>query len=392
LANDTKIKTAKRILFFSLEDWNEIWRRNQFICAELCHRHPDLQILWVSPVVDISYAIRRGTVDDLKSIRVTPQPVPDYKQILSLKPFKLLPNVIGRKFNDRVYATIVRQTIERMGWNESGFITWINDHGACKALPMPGSRATIYDITDDWTKFARSEKERQINVALDAKALELADHVIVCSQQLFADKNGRCKKLSLIPNGVDCDRYDPATLAKLEPPEELRSLRKPIVGYTGTLHSERLDLNLLDAIAKQMPDVSFLFVGPIVVPPESIAKLKQRAHLVGPKPYSRLPEYIGTFDACMTPHLVDEFTESLDPLKLYEYMSTGKPIVSTPCAGFRDVEDMISIASTADDFCQAIKRELQEPNGERSRRRVEWARQHSWRSRVDEIERVLGWR
>ncbi len=163
----------------------------------------------------------------------------------------------------------------------------------------------------------------------------------------------------MIPNGVDFDRYHPSSLSKLECPADLESIKRPIAGYTGTLHSSRLDLNLVRNTAKEAPDISFVFVGPNCLTEQETKDLQApNIHLLGSRSYQELANYISRFDLCMTPHLVNDFTESLDPLKLYEYMSTGKPIVSTPCAGFRDQPGLIALAQTADGFAHAIRRSI----------------------------------
>jgi glycosyltransferase involved in cell wall biosynthesis len=386
--------TAKRILFFSLEDWNEIWRRNQFICAELCRRHPDLSVLWVGQTVDLSYAIVRGDFVELGQPQLTPHIVPDLPQIHTIKPVKLLPNKIGKGLNRYLYGSAIKAAIVKSHWHEQEFDMWVNDQQAANLLPLANVRKVIYDITDDWTELPQSERSRNTVIENDRNMLTHADHVIVCSQKLFETKRSKCKSLSLIPNGVDDWRYHPDVLTQLEaePPADIRGLSKPIVGYTGTLHSARLDLQLIAACANKLPQCSFVFVGPNSLTAEEIASIQRpNVHILGAKAYADLPKYIAAFDACMTPHLVTPFTDSLDPLKLYEYMSTGKPAISTPCAGFRDLRELVAIASTADEFCAAIHKEIDEADHTKARERIAWARQHSWAARVSEIEKILGW-
>jgi len=110
--------------------------------------------------------------------------------------------------------------------------------------------------------------------------------------------------------------------------------------------------------------------------------------LTGPRPYSRIPEYIRAFDICMTPHLVTPFTESLNPIKLWDYLAVGKPIISTPVAGFRDYPSLVSLASTADDFAKAVSDSANE-DPDLPRRRREEAAKHSWDSRVEMVEQVI---
>ena len=112
--------------------------------------------------------------------------------------------------------------------------------------------------------------------------------------------------------------------------------------------------------------------------------------ILGAISYARLPSYIKCLDLCITPHKVSPFTESLDPLKLYEYMSTGKPIVSTPCSGFRELPDLVSVAPDSRTFAKAIESSSQE-QGSKSAERIQWSREQTWRQRVESVSRVLGW-
>ncbi len=146
---------------------------------------------------------------------------------------------------------------------------------------------------------------------------------------------------------MDNERYHPKALAHQKAPEDIKHIVHPIAGYTGTLHAARLDLALIESSAKALPNVHFVFVGPNCLTESESAQLRApNIHILGSKSYADLPAYISCFDICLTPHSINDFTESLDPLKLYEYMSTGKAIVSTKCAGFREHPDLVYLADT----------------------------------------------
>ncbi len=94
------------------------------------------------------------------------------------------------------------------------------------------------------------------------------------------------------------------------------------------------------------------------------------------------------FDVCIVPHKVTPFTESLNPIKLWEYLAAGKPIVATDLAGFRDFPDLVSITKTYDQFIAACLAAPYEDPKRPTLRQIE-ARKHSWHRRVDQIEQVL---
>jgi glycosyltransferase involved in cell wall biosynthesis len=133
-----------------------------------------------------------------------------------------------------------------------------------------------------------------------------------------------------------------------------------------------------------------VFVGPNHLPGDVVGQLTARGNVyfTGAVPYLKIPEYMRAFDVCVVPHRMSAFTESLNPIKLFEYLAAGKPIVATDVAGFRDFPELVRIARTADEFFDQMLLALQEGDSKLQARRDEAAK-HSWKLRVDQIEEVL---
>lgn len=378
------IDDKRRLLFFSLEDWDHVWRRNQFICADLLRRFRNLEILWVSPPYDLSHEPTRF---DPRALKISRDP--ETPGLMVFKPLKLLPNVLGRKINNFFMQRQLESVLRQAGW--SVFDLWINDQKARNYLPRGTVRKSVYDVTDDWTQFDQPPRVKQAVIADDAYLLDTVDETIVCSEWLYRKNAIGNRKVHLIANGVDANRYSPDALSPLRKPEEFKNLSK-IAGYVGTLHSERLDLDLIEEIARIAPDVNFAFIGPNCLTDEQTEKLKRHKNIIlsGPIDYKLLPSYMKCIDVFMTPHKVSPFTESLDPLKLYEYMSTGKPIVSTPCSGFRDLPELVFVEADAAQFAHAICTAI-ESEDTKGEQRIKWAANQTWQNRVDDVVSVLSW-
>ena len=126
------------LIFVSLEDWDEIWRRNQFVCAELAARHPRRKILFVQPPLDVSYALRTGRLDRLAQPRQT---TAADGRIVCTRALKLLPNAWGwaRKLNEWMLRRHVRRAARRLGLHRP--LLWLNDHGAVHLAGCLGERA-----------------------------------------------------------------------------------------------------------------------------------------------------------------------------------------------------------------------------------------------------------
>ena len=134
----------------------------------------------------------------------------------------------------------------------------------------------------------------------------------------------------------------------------------PVVLYLGTLHRDRLDVDLTAALARALQGrARLVLVGPVALDREDQALLSSAgALLLGPREHTAVPAYLTHADVLVVPHVVTPFTDSLDPIKVYEYLAAARPVVSTPVAGFRDLtEAHVSVVEPAS-FVSAVEREL----------------------------------
>ncbi len=380
------------IVFVSLEPWDEIWRRNQFICDGLLRRSHETKILFVQPPFDNSYALR---IRKLANVRYTPALVPsgygDRLQLLT--PTKWFPNSVplGRVWNEKHLRSQIKQAIGDLNWLPTHL--WINQHEAAHLRDEEIAPRSIYDITDDWTKFSGNQSQLGLITNQDAALCKTCEHVIVCSQQLFDDKTSfvDLDRLHLVPNGVHVDHYKTVADTNFPVHELAQNWVNPVFGYTGTIHGDRVDVQLITAVAKAYPSATIAMVGPNLLAGADKHAVNQFSNIVftGSLPYSDLPEIMRAFDVCMVPHLVTPFTESLNPIKLWEYLAAGKPIVSTNVAGFRDFSELVHVAESYDVFLQNLDVALNEDSSIAAARQTV-AQQHSWDKRIDQVIQILG--
>ena len=376
------------MVFVSMENWDEVWRRNQFLCKGLAQRFPDARILFVGPPRDVSNCIRRGKLSGLTATATTS--VPDLPNIVVTRPLKLLPNSfgLGRAFNDWTARRHVSRVARSVGMTRP--LLWLNPHFSVSMVGKMDECAVIYDVTDDWTAFAESPEELRLVTQQDAALCQAADAVIVCSERLLSMKRGLAKNVHLIPNGVDVAHYNSVLDRTAALPSCAAVLERPVLGYTGTVHPSRVNVALLEAIARKFKQGSIVLVGPDHLSPDQRARLDAlgNVHRLGPVPYAEVPGYMRAFDVSIVPHCVTPFTESLNPIKLWEYLAAGKPIVSTNVAGFRSYPAHVRIAANADEFLTEVSAALAEDPAKAEERRHE-ARSHSWDSRIDDVMRVI---
>lgn len=383
------------LIFVSMEDWDDVWRRNQFVCAELARRHPDRKILFVGLPIDVSNRVRRGDVRNLMGRHTRPvgggEGTEGVGNITLTHPVKLLPNTLaaGRRFNEWMFRRHVRRVADRLGLREP--VLWLNPHSAGHLAGRVGESAVVYDITDDWTTITQSPRLARLVAEQDAALCRKADATIVCSERLYELKKPLTSRLHLIANGVDSSHYKNAVGDSTSTTFPMTAgWEKPVFGYTGSIHPDRVDVGLVEAVARKLEEGTIAMVGPDMLPEADRKRLLAtgRVALPGPVAYRDIPAVMRAFDVSITPHRVTPFTESLNPIKLWEYLAAGKPIVSTPVAGFRDHPGLVYLAGEGEGFVAALGQALGEPAEMVGKRRAAVA-DHGWDKRVDRIEAVI---
>lgn len=336
---------TRRLVVASLEAWDEVWRRNQYLVDGLLRSDPELEVLFIEPPTDPLHAAVSGRRVALgRGLRT----LEGYDGRLRLyQPTKLLPRRVGR-LADMLLRASIRRAVTRLGWRDG--ILWINDPTHAALLGDLGW-PSVYDMTDDWTAADRADREHDRIVAGDAELLRRCDAVIVCSTGLQRSK-GSERPVVLVPNAVDVQRYRRAADRPPDLPLE------PVALYAGTLHEDRLDVELVLRTAAALTTGAVVLLGPDALTPAHSAHLAAhpRVRLLGARPRDAVPAYLQHAHVLLVPHVVDDFTESLDPIKLYEYLAVGRPVVSTPVAGFRDAEDVD--VRPAPDFPAAVSARL----------------------------------
>jgi glycosyltransferase involved in cell wall biosynthesis len=243
---------------------------------------------------------------------------------------KWLPRRLDRRADERLARAVMRSAASL---DLRAPLLWINDPGAA-ALAERSGWPTLYDITDDWLSADRSEAELERAAANEVRLLDIAQEVVVCSPELQRRKSAT-RPVVLIPNAVDVDAYRRPAARPADLPAG------PVAVYLGTVHPDRIDVGLCEATARALADRgSLVLVGPNLLSTDAATRLDSAGVvLLGGRPADRVVGYLQHADVLVVPHVVTDFTDSLDPIKLYEYQAVGRPVVSTSVAGFRDVTD-----------------------------------------------------
>ena len=228
----------------------------------------------------------------------------------------------------------------------------------------------VYDCMDELSHFRGAPPEL---TRLEARLLERADVVFTGGHSLYESKRKLHRDVHAFPSSVDTAHFAPARDRSIAEPPDLAEIAKPRVGYFGVI-DERIDLELIEAVAVARPEWQILMIGPTAkVDPAALPK-QANIHWLGMKKYTELPRYLAGFDVGWMPFAINDATRFISPTKTPEFLAAGIPVVSTPVA---DVvrswgsEDLVAIAADAPSSLAAIDQMLaREPAG-------------AWLSKVD---------
>jgi len=247
---------------------------------------------------------------------------------------------------------------------------------------------TIYYCIDDLA--ASSPGARKITPS-EERLFREADLVFVTSERLRQRAARFSDRVHLFPFGVNLERFEDARKSGVEPPDDLRQLKRPVVGYVGGLH-QWVDQDLLAAVADGMPDATFALVGPEQT---DVATLRRcpNVRLLGQRPHDQLPGYVKGFDVGIVPYKLAEYTANVYPTKLNEYLAMGIPVVATELPEIRRFNqtfgDVIGVATGPQAFCGAIRSALADSSQPDVERRIAVAHENSWNARVAAMSRLI---
>lgn len=370
------------IIYFASVDWNYTWQRPQQLASRLSRFG---RLLYVNPL-----GLRPPRANDLSRIvsklgrfgkPVTSETFPSLTVFDSAIYFPF-PNL--RRFSEwngsilrrRVYKWIKTHGI-------ASPIVWVGtpSFAALQAIHRLDRRMLIYDCMDNLPLF---HKDPFHIIEAEERLSSQADLVLTTAHELYERLLPNNPNTFLVPNADEWEHFALAMDRPGDRPPDLVGLSKPFIGYFGEI-AEWFDLDLVTTVATEHPEWTIVLIGP--EHHRYASKLRQipNIHLLGRKAYSELPLYLREFDVCIVPFKINALTSSVNPIKLYEYLAAGKPVVSTPLKEILPFQDVIRVADRAN-FASAIESSLQDfDSHEIIERRQKVARENTWDQRVEKI-------
>lgn len=360
--------------------WTDRYMSEANLMIRLARRHT---VVWVTPahhwrntlsrLLDRSPVFRRLGGSD--SITVYRPPV--------YLPSAYRPEWLSRWFRSRRLAR-ARQYLLRQGCDKIVLYVWRPKYA--NALELVPHDVSVYHIVDEYS-FSQADPPTSDE---ELGLIRSADELIVHSPALL-DKKGRGGSTSYIPNGVDYEAFS----SPCAEPADLENIPHPRIGYCGYL-KRQLDWDLLTRLIEGHSECSWVFVGALAH--KELAgriedlDLRPNVYFLGGKTSHEFACYPQHFDVCIMPYTQDAYTRYIFPLKLHEYLASGRPTVGTPIRSLLEYEGLIELADGIDGWTSALEKCLAPAasTSERVDERRQVARASDWNVLADQVDDLLG--
>lgn len=359
------------IICFSIIDWSFRFQRPQQLMAQFAAHGHRVFYLSVSQYRS-QYAQPKFSVQQIREnvfeVQLAARSAPEiYRAVIERKDAELALDSLDelrRAFN----------------LNEAICYVMISSWGrvALEAKRRWGWRVS-YDCMDEWENFPGIKLPL---LEMERELVGRCDLLVVTAQRLYDKWKSSLRPLVLARNAADYDFF----AERCRPNELLAQVKHPIVGYYGAI-ADWFDVELMAELAQQRPHYHFVLLGGTF--DVDVSRLRQipNVQFLGQQPYETMPQYLYHFDACIIPFKLNPITEATDPVKLYEYLSGGKPVVSVNLPELEPYRDYIYIADGPADFAAKLDQALAESDQQAVLRRKSLAQQHTW---VERYKQIIG--
>ena len=366
------------IIHIAVNRWDSMVQREQHLMMGLSKFY---RILFVDPPLSfltLSYGKIQGKKWNFRSrlhrvneqlIVYTPPAFPPFSQNL----------LWIHRWNTRFLVFLITRLIQEFSFkNYILGISWPLWGSVLKEL---NPCLSYYDCSDDYSNFPGLRADKEILRRSQEDLLRSVDLVFCSGQRLkeaMAIFNPNC---FLIPNGVDLLSSKNDQRGG-EVPADVTQVKRTILGYLGTV-GEWVDFDTLRALAKARPDWSIVMIGPVTSRRfSSIMAEIPNLHWLGEKSYQELPDYLETFDVCLIPFKVNDFTEKIYPTKFHQYLGAGKPVVSSYLPDLEPFRPWVMFYHHWKEMEEVIERALKEDSKEKALERRKIAGENTWDQRV----------
>lgn len=377
-------KRPMEFIYFGNDWFAENRTSSHHIAKRLGARFPMLYV--ETPGLRAPKANARDLRKLLKKIRMTfqpPQLVAPHFWRMTLLQIPLRRFAAVRAANRIFSRWLIRKAIRRLGFKDA--VAWFHvPHPGFLAKNL-GEKLTVFYCIDDYSKLP--DVDGIAVQAMDDELTAAADIVFACNQSLLDARNSLNANIHLSPHGVDTEAFALAIAPDTQIPDELRNCPRPIIGSWGLL-DQRVDLHILEHIARARLDWTILLIGHVSV---DASALRQMPNVIfaGIKPYVELPNWAKAIDVCILPYTQTSLNLQSSPLKLREYLASGKPIVAVPLPEATLLGKAVRTAVDGPGFVLAIEEALAADTPELAALRQKSVVANTWDATVANVLGIL---
>lgn len=311
----------------------------------------------------------------------------DELHVLSPLVLPLHANALARRVNSELLPALVARAASGLGMREPLLWSFVPQAEILLARLKPAR--VLYYVTDDHA--AKPGIDAVSFRAAEERFVARTDVIFASAPELVARMQKLNANVHYAPAVTDTRTF--ATALDPGPVDQaLERLPQPRVVFVGAILAATIDVEMMAQLAALRPDWSFAFVGPIGQgdPHTNVDALREapNVHLLGPRPHERLPAVLRGAEAAIIPYRLEQQMRSVFPMKTYEYLAAGLPVVSTPLHALSQVPEVITAAS-AEQFSQRLGEAIEHDSPALRAARSAATQSHSWESRLAQIAAVL---
>jgi glycosyltransferase involved in cell wall biosynthesis len=311
----------------------------------------------------------------------------DGLHVLSPLVLPLHANAFVRVLNRRLLGVFVRRAASKLGMRHP--ILWAYVPQAEALLDVLEPELVIYHCVDDIA--AQPGIDAVSFRAAETRFAKRADLVLASAPGLAERLRALSQNVIYAPNVADTELFATA-LQDGQIDRALAELPTPRIVFTGAVVATKLDMELLVELARAKPSWSFALVGPVGPgdPSTDVSMLaaEPNIHLLGARAYEQLPSILRGANAGLIPYARNRLTDSIFPMKVYEYLAAGLPVVATPLPSLAEI-DAVACAPDADGIARLLEEALAEDTAQRRSQRSRATAAHSWDGRIEQIAAAI---
>ena len=375
----------KQVVCLSTSPWYPIPTRKQQVMSRLSDAEVlyfDPPVTWLAPLKD------RAARAKLRAHRRPGEAVRENITVYALPPVLPFFNKFRwiNRLNQKRVARYVNRKCRAHGFSSP--LLWVYSPTAADCVDRIAHSGLVYDCVDRHSAYGGLMDPALVD-AMELELAKKADMVFATAKALHARLAAVNPRAECIPNGANFERFVKAAEPQ-SAPADFPAGDGPVFCFVGALQA-CIEYGFIVHAAKARPDWRFVFLGRKVAGVDlSALEALPNCHFLGLRPNEQLPAYLAQCDVCLNLFDNSDLSRDVSPLKFFEYLATGKPIVSTPQPQqVLQYAGDIRIADTPEAFLRACEQALGDGTPERTARRIELGRACAWDSRVAQMERSL---